>query len=168
MSLIPRGGEFFWDPFSEEEMGMPMVPYMSRFPVTSELMQYSPQRALGPLLKAQRQEMAAYTPILKADLIETEDGFNVHCDLPGCDRDDLDINVEDGMLRIKAERKHSYAEDTGASRKIERSFGRMERVIKLPKTAKIEESKVTFQNGVLSIHFPKEEGGGKRTKLCIT
>jgi HSP20 family protein len=42
---------------------------------------------------------------MATDLIETEKEFQVHCDLPGVQNEDVDISVNDGFLVLKAERK---------------------------------------------------------------
>ena len=124
--------------------------------------------SLGPLLRQQRQEMSQFSPILQADLIETENDFTVHVDLPGCDKNDLECSIVDNVLHIKAERKHQYTEESEGSRKIERTFGRMERAIKLPGSAKTDAAQTSFNNGVLSISFPKVGEAAKRMKLTIT
>ena len=78
---------------------------------------------LGPLLQSQRQELTPYRSILVADLIETPESFEVHCDLPGCDPADLDVCIQNNNLCIKAERSHVHAKDSDTVHRMERSFG---------------------------------------------
>lgn len=171
MALQPRGMMTLGgalDPFDwRDDLLAPVVPFFGRDPLDVFNTQGT-TRALGPLMRQQRQEMAKFSPILQADLIETENDFSVHVDLPGCDKDDLECFVENNVLHIKAERKHHYTEESASSRRLERTFGRMERAIRLPPSANTDAAKISFDQGVLTVSFPKEGVSAKRTKLVIT
>lgn len=51
-----------------------------------------------------------FAPLLSADLIESESDYHIHLDLPGVQKEDLDIQVSDGTVSIKAERKYEVDE----------------------------------------------------------
>jgi len=96
------------------------------------------------------------TPIMNTDLVESEKDFYVHVDLPGVEPTDLDVSIADKFLVLKAERKQSHEEKTGRIHTMERSFGSVQRRIRLPNNADLDQAKSTFKNGVLSITFPKK------------
>jgi HSP20 family protein len=107
-------------------------------------------------------------PIMSTDLIETDQGYNVHVDLPGVDPNDLDISIVDKFLVIKAERKQVHEHNSDKVHSMERSFGKVQRRICLPTTADIDHAESKFKNGVLSISFPKKENAeGDVKKLRI-
>ena len=54
-----------------------------------------------------------------------EKGYNLHCDLPGCSAGDLDVSIDDGCMKLKAERRHVHAADTDQVHMMERSFGQV-------------------------------------------
>jgi HSP20 family protein len=96
------------------------------------------------------------SPIMNTDLIESERDFMVHIDLPGVEPKDLEVSVTDKFLVIKAERKHSHEEKTDKVHSMERSFGTVQRRIRMPNTADLELAKTSFKHGVLSITVPKK------------
>lgn len=107
-------------------------------------------------------------PIMSTDLIETEQGFNINVDLPGVDPNDLDISIVEKFLIIKAERKQVHEQNTDKVHSMERSFGKVQRKIRLPAAADVDHAESKFKNGVLSITFPKKanaEGDVKKLRI---
>ena len=88
-------------------------------------------------------------------------------DLPGCDPSDLDLQIVDDTLVIKAERSHVHSKDTDTVHTMERSFGQVSRTIKLPKDANLEDVKTEFNHGVLNVTFSKKTGVTLGRKLLI-
>ena len=88
-------------------------------------------------------------------------------DLPGCDPADLDIQIVDDTLVIKAERSHVHSKDTDTVHTMERSFGQVSRTIKLPKDANLDDVKTDFNFGVLNVTFAKKLGVTMGRKLQI-
>lgn len=69
-------------------------------------------------IAVQNPSMRPFAPLLSADLIESDTDYHVHCDLPGVERADLDITMNDGVLTIRAERKEVHEIDTDTVRII--------------------------------------------------
>jgi HSP20 family molecular chaperone IbpA len=108
-------------------------------------------------------------PQMKIDVVERENDFQVLADLPGVDMKDVDIQVANGALHISANRRQSHEEKTEFSHRIERSFGKVQRSIPVPKNALAESADARFENGVLTVQFekrPQIENEGPR-KLQI-
>ena len=97
------------------------------------------------------------SPLLTTDLIEKENEFQMLADLPGVDPKDLEVTVQDNNLFITAERKHCHDTSNDKVIRLERSYGKVQRNIRLPKNANLEATNITFKNGVLCICIPKGE-----------
>lgn len=91
-----------------------------------------------------------------ADVKETEDAVVVTMDLPGVEKQDVDISISDDELRVVAEKKAEAEVSEKDYHKRERTYKRFERMVKLPVAVKIEEAKARLDNGVLEITLPKE------------
>lgn len=91
-----------------------------------------------------------------ADVKETEDAVAVTMDLPGVEKQDVDISISDDELRVVAEKKAEAEVSEKDYHKRERTYKRFERMVKLPVAVKIEEAKARLDNGVLEITLPKE------------
>lgn len=91
-----------------------------------------------------------------ADIKETEEAIVVTMDLPGVEKQDVDISISDDELRVVAEKKAETEVSEKDYHKRERTYKRFERMVKLPVAVKIEEAKAKLNNGVLEITLPKE------------
>ena len=89
------------------------------------------------------------------DVVETETEMLLRADLPGMSKDDVQLEVKDGALVMKGEKKEQKEEKDANYRVIERSYGSFERVFALPSTVDAEQVRAEFKNGVLEVHLPK-------------
>ncbi len=96
-----------------------------------------------------------WTP--RVDLSETDDAYHIHVDLPGVNKDDVDVSMRDGMLIIRGERKDERREEKGDAVRVERSFGQFYRSFALPKSINEDSINARYDNGVLAIDVPKAE-----------
>jgi HSP20 family protein len=94
------------------------------------------------------------------DIVETEEAIHVRADLPGIDRDGLEIEFDDNVLSIRGERQNS-APTGGADRqgffRVERPFGRFARSIALPAGVQSDSIQARYDDGVLTVVVPKAE-----------
>ena len=93
----------------------------------------------------------------KLDIRNTEKEFEVIIDLPGIDKQDLDINIEDGMLTIKGEKKGEKREEKNGCTYYERQLGRFERRLRLPEDVDESKLKAEYTNGVLTLTAPRRK-----------
>ena len=78
----------------------------------------------------------------------------------------MDISVVDGVLTIKGEKTQESAKEGANYRISERSFGAFERSFTLPRSVNMDAIKADFENGVLTVQFPKvEEAKGRQIKI---
>lgn len=89
------------------------------------------------------------------DLVETDDSLVLRADLPGLGRDDVAIEVKDGVLTIAGERKAEHEEKKEGYHRVERSFGRFSRSLELPQGVDAGSVSAEFADGVLEVRIPK-------------
>ena len=104
---------------------------------------------------------------MKMDLTELEDKYEVTADLPGVNKKDIDIKVDHNILKIHAERKQESEKKEGTSLVTEKRYGLIERNILLPETCDAGSANAAFENGVLTMQFPKKsiDKSGKRIAI---
>jgi HSP20 family protein len=91
------------------------------------------------------------------DLVETEDHLVLKADLPGLSRDDVEIEIKDGVLTVSGERGADDEEKSEGYFRVERSFGRFSRSLTLPKGVEADSVEADFDDGVLEVRIPKPE-----------
>ena len=109
---------------------------------------------------------AVWSPLV--DIHETKDSFVVKAELPGVKQEGLQVSVEGDALTLKGERKLESQIKEDQYHRIERSYGRFERVLLLPANVDPDGVKATYRNGVLEIQLPKrEEAKPKAVKVEV-
>jgi HSP20 family protein len=91
------------------------------------------------------------------DLVETDQHLVLRADLPGLDREDLNIEVKDGVLTISGERKAEHTDKSEGFYRVERAFGRFSRSLDLPQGLDPKAVSADFDRGVLEVRIPKPE-----------
>jgi HSP20 family protein len=85
----------------------------------------------------------------------TDDSLVVRAEIPGVDpQKDIDITVENGMLRIHAERSYENKEEKEGRTRSEFRYGSFERTMRLPDDVKSDEVKATYKDGILEVTVP--------------
>jgi len=102
------------------------------------------------------------------DVVQDGDNLVVTASVPGANKDDIDVSVDDNVLTIKAESSNSFTSDESDTYLLrERRTGSYYRALRLPETVDYENAESTFANGVLTIKLPKLESK-KARKLEIS
>jgi len=91
------------------------------------------------------------------DILETENELVLKADLPGLEMKDIDIQLENGTLTLKGERKFEKEEKNKGYHRLERSYGSFVRYFTVPETVDVEHVKAEYNGGVLTITLPKKE-----------
>ena len=92
------------------------------------------------------------------DVYEKGKNVVVKADLPGLDKKDIQISLDDGILRISADKKaEKEVKKENGYYHLERAYGRIERAVRLPRNLKESDIKASYQNGVLKIEIPRSE-----------
>jgi HSP20 family protein len=91
------------------------------------------------------------------DILETEDKLVISADMPGLDREQVEITLENHVLTLRGERKFERDEERDNYHRIERTYGSFSRSFRLPNNVDTTAAKATFDNGILNIELPKSE-----------
>ena len=91
------------------------------------------------------------------DVFEEKDDIVVKAEIPGMDKDDIEVKLTDHTLTIKGEKKREEETKKENYYRSERSYGSFFRTLELPKDVHADKVKATFKNGVLEIRIPKTE-----------
>ena len=97
--------------------------------------------------------------MMKTDVRETENGYEVDIDLPGFKKDEITAELKDGYLTVSAAKGLDKDEEDKKGKYIrkERYAGALSRTFYLGEEIREEEIKAKFENGILSVSIPKEE-----------
>lgn len=98
-----------------------------------------------------------------SDVLETKDEIVIKAELPGIDEKNVDVEIENGVLTIKGDRKAEKETEEKGYRRVERSYGSFLRSFTLPTNVEPEKIFASFTNGLLEVHLPKKEGAKPRT-----
>lgn len=93
----------------------------------------------------------------RVDLSETDDLYRIELDVPGMNREDLNISFQDNQLTVSGERREQQREEDSEYVRVERAFGHFYRTFRLPKTVNADDIEAHYENGVLTIEVPKAE-----------
>jgi HSP20 family protein len=99
------------------------------------------------------------------DVIDEEDQIRVVADLPGFNKEDIKVYIEDGDLVIRAERREEKEEKHKDYLRQERRYGKVYRRISLPSDLNLDKIKARYTNGVLEITIPKVEKEVKKIEI---
>eukprot|EP00607_Mallomonas_marina_P002490 CAMPEP_0182429546 /NCGR_PEP_ID=MMETSP1167-20130531/30449_1 /TAXON_ID=2988 /ORGANISM="Mallomonas Sp, Strain CCMP3275" /LENGTH=150 /DNA_ID=CAMNT_0024613361 /DNA_START=63 /DNA_END=511 /DNA_ORIENTATION=+ len=109
-----------------------------------------------------RQGMGPFTDVARTgilmDMVETPTAFELHADLPGLKKEDIDVHIVDRRLTLTGSRSEEHVEDTDTFYRRERFAGKVQRTLTLPPNADIDKSEAKFENGVLTLKFMKHVG----------
>ncbi|HSE90792.1 MAG TPA: Hsp20/alpha crystallin family protein [Candidatus Binatia bacterium] len=96
------------------------------------------------------------------DLYEEKDDIVVKAELPGMEKDNIEVNLSDNRLTIKGEKKQEEEVQKEGYYRSERSYGSFVRTLELPRKVQTDKVKAAFKNGILEIRVPKTEEAKKR------
>lgn len=109
--------------------------------------------------KRAAQNLVGVTGVMKTDIVEKEDRFELLVDLPGFNKEDVKVELKEGYLNIEAERNSSKDEkdEEGTFIRRERYTGTCSRSFYVGEEFKQEDIKAKFENGILTITVPKKD-----------
>jgi HSP20 family protein len=109
----------------------------------------------GDTLNSVGHEWAGWAP--QVDVEETPESFKFHADLPGLNKKEISISVENNRLTIKGERKTEADEKKSSFHRVERTYGTFCRSFQLPSSVQSDKVEASYRDGVLEITVPKAE-----------
>lgn len=128
---------------------MNLIPRPSMFDIDDLFDFWSPARG-------RESALGAFTP--RVDIKDKKDHYEITAELPGVDKDDLEVTLENGVLTIQAEtHKEEKEEKEGKVIRQERRYGKYMRSFQVGDAVKQDDIKASFKDGVLHLRAPKVE-----------
>lgn len=97
----------------------------------------------------------AWSP--RVDIYENKDQIVLEAELPGMNREDFDLSVENNVITLRGERHFEKKDDSDNYHRVERAYGSFTRSFTLPQTVTAEGANAEYRNGVLRVTLPKRE-----------
>ncbi len=149
----------FWDPFADVDKTFKQLERMMRNPWRLPFLEDSGEAGGGG--RMQRWWKPA------VDISEAADKYVIHAELPGLRKEDVKINIDEGVLTLRGERRQEKKEEQQGFTRVERQYGSFTRQFALPRDADASTVKATFNNGVLEIAVPRAPEKTKETEVRI-
>jgi len=139
--------------------------WLSPFERMEEMFESFFRRPFGrPLLPSLPRWFEGMEPSPSIDIFEEGDDVVVKTELPGIDRDNIDIDLTDNAITISGEKKKEEKVEKKNYYHLERSYGSFSRSFTLPAEVQTDKAKATFKNGLLEVRVPKTEEAKKKTQ----
>ena len=155
-------------------------------PETKEVSKVEPTRALSPFeeidryfeslfprgwLRSNRWEWPTLSEaaapfggkLPKVDIVDREKEILVRAEVPGVDKDNLDISITENTVTLKGTAHHEEKEEKGEYYRCETTHGSFARTITLPAEVDSEHAKASYKDGVLELTVPKIKKSQRRT-----
>jgi HSP20 family protein len=97
----------------------------------------------------------AWTP--PVDIFERQDHLVIRAEVPGVQKEDMDVRIENGVLTLHGERKQETDVKEESAHRMERVYGAFTRSFSLPTTVDAAKVTATYKDGVLEVTVPKAE-----------
>ncbi|PPE73374.1 heat-shock protein Hsp20 [Solimonas fluminis] len=128
-----------------------------------QLTQWNPFREMEDLMtrlsrgiaRPQGSDLAEWAPVV--DITENEREYLVKAELPGLKKEDIKLDLANGMLTLSGERSSEKENKGEKYHRIERSYGRFSRSFSVPDDVKVDQIKAECKDGVVSVHLPRAE-----------
>jgi HSP20 family protein len=102
------------------------------------------------------------------DLFEDKNDIVIKAELPGMEKENVEVKLTDHMLTIQGEKKKEEEVKEENYYRSERSYGSFVRTLELPADVHADKVKASFKNGILEVRLPKtEEAKTKEIKVKV-
>lgn len=101
---------------------------------------------------------------MPVELRDKKDEYDIRAELPGVKKEDLDIDLNENYLTIRAKKTEEKEENEGSYKKSEFKYGEFSRSVYLPQDVDFEKIDAKLEHGVLKIKAPKLEKAKESVK----
>lgn len=122
----------------------------------------------GGLLTSGPRDLQSSMWSPQTEVFQRAGKFVVQADLPGLNREDINVDIEEDQLIIRGERRSERQNEGEGFYQTERRYGGFYRSIALPQNIDIDQADATFRNGVLEITMPLPEEKQRSRRLEIS
>jgi HSP20 family protein len=121
----------------------------------------------GFFLRPMRLEQSQEPMRIKMDVKEDDKAYQVHAEIPGVKKEDIQVSIDGNQVAISAEVKRQKEEKQGEKAlRTERYYGKVYRAFSLAQDVDQEQAQARYENGVLQLTLPKRAAASTR-KLTV-
>ena len=115
------------------------------------------------MLRPWRQELATQAPQIKLDVHENDASYTVKAEVPGVDKDAIDVRIDGNRVMLSAEMKKEHDEKKdGRVLRSERQYGYASRSFTLGCEVDESKSEAKYKDGILELRLPKKAKSSSR------
>jgi HSP20 family protein len=114
-----------------------------------------------------RQGGSAYSFVPRVDIVENEKAFTIHVAVPGVNKEDFKIDLNDNFLTVSGERKFTAEKESQNFRSIETQYGTFSRSFAMPEHVDASKISASYTNGILELVIPKDEKKTLKTTIKV-
>lgn len=111
--------------------------------------------SLFPFANANAYGKTSISP--RTEITEDKDNFYLNMEIPGINKEDVKIGIENNVLTVSGEKKQNYNKEEKTVVMNERYYGSFSRSFNITKDVKVNDINAEFKDGVLNITLPKVE-----------
>ena len=111
---------------------------------------------------------SAYSFVPRVDIVEGEKAFEIHVAVPGMNKEDFKLDLNDNLLTISGERKFTQEKKDNNFHSIETQYGTFSRSFALPENVDAAKISAAYNNGILEITVPKDEKKIVKTTIKVS
>lgn len=111
---------------------------------------------------------SAYSFVPRVDVLENEKAYEVHVAVPGMNKDDFKLDLNENVLVISGERKFSHESKDRGVHTVETQYGTFSRSFKLPEDSDGGKISASYSNGILEVNIPKDEKKTLKTTIKVS
>jgi HSP20 family protein len=100
---------------------------------------------------------AAYSFVPRVDVVENDNSFEIHVAVPGMNKEDFKLDLNDNFLTVSGERKFTKEQKDKNFHSVETQYGTFSRSFSLPENVDAAKINAKYVNGILEITIPKDE-----------
>jgi HSP20 family protein len=130
-------------------------PYQDLLNIRNRFMELLDRSFREELLVERVEESESWTPV--ADFYATEDGLVLELEIPGMNRDDIDISLQGKQLLIRGYRPMALGAGKATVHRMERRHGPFRRSVEIPAPIDPDRIQAKYADGVLTVHLPYQD-----------
>ena len=110
---------------------------------------------------------SSYAFVPKVDITENENAYEIQVAVPGVNKDDFKIDLNDNVLTISGERKFKQEKKESNFHSIETQYGTFSRSFSLPENVDASKIAAKYEGGMLELTVPKDEKKSLKTSIKV-
>jgi HSP20 family protein len=110
---------------------------------------------------------SAYSFVPRVDIVENEKAYEIHVSVPGMNKEDFKLDLNDNYLTVSGERKFTKEQKDKNFHSIETQYGTFSRSFGLPENVDAGKINAKYVNGILEITVPKDEKKTLKTTITV-